>query len=77
MRKSENDTFESVILESVKIKSIRVDRHPLYICQFVCIMYRYVAGNVRFIRSTKINYDYFSLNNTYFRIVYTNFSILK
>ena len=24
----ENDTFESVILESVKIESVRVDRHP-------------------------------------------------
>ena len=28
---SENDTFESVILESVKIESVRVDRHPLSI----------------------------------------------
>ena len=28
LRISENDTFESVILESVKIKSVRVDRHP-------------------------------------------------
>ena len=28
LRISENDSFESVILESVKIKSVRVDRHP-------------------------------------------------
>jgi len=27
MRISENDTFESVILESVKIKSVGVDAH--------------------------------------------------
>ena len=30
MRISENDNFESVILESVKIESVRVDRHPQY-----------------------------------------------
>ena len=28
LRISENDTFESVILESLKIESVRVDRHP-------------------------------------------------
>ena len=28
MRISENDTFESVILESVKFDSVKVDRHP-------------------------------------------------
>ena len=28
LRISENDTFESAILESVKIESVRVDRHP-------------------------------------------------
>ena len=28
LRISENDTFQSVILESVKIESVRVDRHP-------------------------------------------------
>ena len=28
LRISENDTFESVILESVEIESVRVDRHP-------------------------------------------------
>ena len=27
---NENDTFESVILKSVKIESVRVDRHPLW-----------------------------------------------
>ena len=30
---SENDTFESVILESVKIESVRVDRHPHGHCE--------------------------------------------
>ena len=28
MRISENDTFESVILEGVKIESVRIDRQP-------------------------------------------------
>ena len=30
MRIAENDTFEGVILESVKFESVKADSHPLY-----------------------------------------------